>query len=137
MGERAGIEFNFQDIDKAPNTTLAHCLIELAPEDLKERVVEALYDAFFQHGRDVGDPEVLLALAADLDWQPAPTRAELTDPGLREQVEAQAQLAYRYGITGVPFFVIDQKYGFSGAQPPKTILDILNQVAEKGERRSA
>lgn len=131
MGARIGLIFNFEDIERAPNTTLAHCLIELAPDDLKDRIVDALYDAYFQFGRDVGDPEVLLAIAAESGWQPAPTQDALFDPGLRERVEAQVQSAYRSGISGVPFFVINQKYAFSGAQPPETILNILEQVVEQ------
>ena len=58
--------FNFKDIPKAPNTTLAHCLIALTPEPYQSEMIEAIYDAFFEHGQDVGDVEVLLALAAQV-----------------------------------------------------------------------
>jgi predicted DsbA family dithiol-disulfide isomerase len=130
MGARAGLTFNFGDIPKAPNTALAHVLIALTPEEKRGEMVEALYDAFFQHGQDVGDPDVLLELAARLGLDQDAVRHGLADPAVREQVEAEVQAAYRMGITGVPFFLIDQKYAFSGAQPPEVILEVLRRVAD-------
>jgi predicted DsbA family dithiol-disulfide isomerase len=133
MGQQAGIVFNFEDIPKAPNTTLAHCLIALAPEERQGDVIEAIYDAFFQYGRDVGDAETLLGIAAQLGLDGDTLREGLADPAVRQQVDAEVQAAYRLGISSVPFFVIDSKYAFSGAQPPEVILDILQQVTLRDE----
>lgn len=132
MGRQAGVIFNFETIPKAPNTTLAHCLISLTPEERQGEMVEAIYDAFFQGGRDVGDRETLLELGAELGLDPDLLRQGLADPAVREQVTAEVQAAYRLGISGVPFFVINHKYAFSGAQPPEAILNILQQVANEG-----
>lgn len=128
MGQQAGIVFNFEDIPKAPNTTLAHCLIMLTPEERQAEVIEVVYDAFFQYGRDVGDAETLLDIAAQLGLDADALRVRLADPVMWEQVDAEVQAAYRLGISSVPFFVINGKYAFSGAQPSEVILDILQQV---------
>ncbi len=131
MGQQVGLLFNFEQIDKAPNTALAHGLIALTPEEKQGEMIEALYDAFFQYGQDIGDLETLLGLAEQLglDGDRLPDR--LADAALKEQVEAEVQSAYRLGISAVPFFVINDKYAFSGAQPPERILEILLQVTNE------
>jgi predicted DsbA family dithiol-disulfide isomerase len=63
MGERVGLIFNFEKITKAPNTTLVHCLISLTPDGKVDMVIEDLYEAYFEHGQDIGDLEVLLRVA--------------------------------------------------------------------------
>lgn len=131
MGQLAGLIFNFEEIPKAPNTNLAHCLITLTPEEKHGEMIEAIYNAFFQYGQDVGDREILLDLAAGLGLDTAPLREGLADPAVREQVTAEVKAAYQLGISGVPFFVINDKYAFSGAQPPEVILDILQRIANK------
>lgn len=131
MGQRVGLAFNFEAITRAPNSTLAHCLIALTPEERQAEMVEAIYDAFFEHGQDVGDPEVLLGLAAGLGPDTDALRAGLSDPAVQDRVRAEVEAAYQLGISGVPFFVINDKYAFSGAQPPETMLNILQEVASR------
>ena len=131
MGLQAGIIFNFLDIPKAPNTALAHTLIALTPVERQADMVEALYDAFFQYGQDVGDLDTLLTLAEKLELDRESMRAGLVDPKVRAKVEAEVQDAYRMGIAGVPFFVINRKYAFSGAQPPEVILGVFKQISAK------
>lgn len=128
MGSKVGLTFNFQDIPKAPNTMLAHTLIELSPEEKQGEMVEAIYEAFFEHGRDVGDVETLFELASDVGLDVASIRERLSDPVVQKGVRAEVQKAYQMGITGVPFFVINNKYAFSGAQPPEVILNVLREV---------
>lgn len=130
MGEQLGLVFNFLDIPKRPNTLLAHCLIELTPVEMKSVMVDALYDAFFQHGRDIGSQDTLLEIAETLGLDHELAKDGLKDPAVRKNVEEEVNSAYQMGISGVPFFVMNNKYAFSGAQPPETILEILSQVAE-------
>lgn len=129
MGLQSGLIFNFTDIPKAPNTLLAHTLIALAPKDKQEALIEAIYDAFFEHGQDVGDRETLLKLAEAMGLNRDEIARGLTDTTIQAQVKAEAQQAQQLGVSGVPFFVINQKYAFSGAQPPETMTRILEQVA--------
>ncbi|MGH3360936.1 MAG: DsbA family oxidoreductase, partial [Nocardioides sp.] len=96
---------------------------------------EALFAAYFTDATNVADHAALrdVALAAGLDA----TRVEevLASDAFTDEVHADVEQAAQYGITGVPFFVVDQRYGVSGAQPA----DVLRQVLERawGERTPA
>ncbi len=131
MGEPLGMVFNMDKIRKAPNTTLSHCLIALAPEDARPAVIEDVYAAYFEHGQDIGDLETLIAIGVRHGMDPNALRSGLASQDLRTQVRNEAEQASALGISGVPFFVINGKYGFSGAQPPEVILNILQQVVQK------
>lgn len=128
-GAEVGLVFNFEQIEKAPNTTLSHRLIALTPPEQKEAVIEAVYAAYFEHGRDIGDLDELVSIAAACGLDAATIRAQLqTDDGLA-QVLAEAEWARAQGISGVPFFIVNGRYAFSGAQPPHLIRRVLEQAA--------
>jgi predicted DsbA family dithiol-disulfide isomerase len=127
-GKEVGLTFDFEAIGKAPNTSLSHQLIALAPEETRDAVIDAVYAAYFEHGRDIGDLDVLVAIAAEQGLEAEAMRAQLAAGAARDQVEAAVAEAQAMGITGVPFFVIDGRYAFSGAQPPAAIRRMLQQV---------
>lgn len=129
MGAKAGLTFNFEDIRRAPNTTLSHQLINLTPEVERPAMVDAVYAAYFENGRDIGDREVLLDIAVEQGLDRQATAANL-DAGVGlDIVAADLDFARENGISGVPFFVINNKYAFSGAQPPAMMRRVLQQVA--------
>jgi predicted DsbA family dithiol-disulfide isomerase len=113
------------------NTVDAHRLIHLAHaeggNDLQGRVKEALLEAYFTRARNVADHGVLreVAVAAGLDG----VRVDevLASREFEAEMRADVEQAQAYGATGVPFFVIDEKYGVSGAQPT----EVFTQVLEK------
>jgi predicted DsbA family dithiol-disulfide isomerase len=130
-GAEVGLVFNFEQIEKAPNTTLSHWLIALAPEEQKEAVIDAVYAAYFEHGRDIGNLDVLVDIAAECGLDAETIRQQLqSDAGL-DEVLAEAEWARQQGISGVPFFIIDGRYAFSGAQPPHMIRRVLDQVSSE------
>ncbi len=129
MGLAADLLFNFEQITKAPNTLRSHALINLAPAEVRDAVIEAVYAAYFEFGQDIGDLETLAAIGAGQGMERADLRARLAAGEGQAQAEADARWAAAHGVTGVPFFVIDGKYAFSGAQPPEAIQAILAQVA--------
>lgn len=132
-GEQVGLVFNFERIERAPNSMLSHRLIVLTPDDKKEAMIDAVYAAYFEHGRDIGDLETLVAIAAAQGLDAAETRAALAGEAGRDEVLADVQWARAQGIGGVPFFIIDGRYAFSGAQPPETIGRVLQQAAYEKE----
>jgi len=89
---------------------------------------EALLKAYFVDGGHVGRIEDLADLAADLGLDRADVVRSLTDNEHLAAVKADVAQAIAYGIQGVPFFVIDQKYGISGAQAPEAFLQALSQA---------
>ena len=131
MGERMGLTFNFEGITKAPNTTLSHCLISLTPDGKVDSVIEDIYAAYFEHGQDIGDIEVLLKIAERHQLDAPSLRVQMMEAETQARVQAEVEESYRLGISGVPFFVINHKYAFSGAQPPEVITNILKEVSEK------
>lgn len=129
-GANVGLTFNFEKIERAPNTLLSHRLIALTPDDDKAAMIEALYDAYFEHGRDIGDLDVLVSIAAQQGLEGDEIRARLLTDDAREQVIEEDELARSIGISGVPFFIVDKAYVLSGAQPPEVILRVLEQAGQ-------
>jgi predicted DsbA family dithiol-disulfide isomerase len=128
-GRRAGVEFNFEEAIRAPSED-AHRLILLAPDDKKAAVLDGLQRAYFTEGRNVAALETLTDVAAAAGMDRDDTRRRLeNDEGAAETAEA-IESAYRLGVTGVPFFVFDNRYALSGAQPPETILAAMRQTIQ-------
>jgi predicted DsbA family dithiol-disulfide isomerase len=131
MARDEGIELAFDRIVRTPNTFDAHRLIWLANQrGCQIEVVDALFRAYFQEGRDVGDRSVLAALAAEAGLDADEVRAFLaSDAGVAE-VEEEESVGRSLGIDGVPFFLFEGKYGVSGAQPAEVMVDVIRQVVE-------
>jgi predicted DsbA family dithiol-disulfide isomerase len=127
-GERVGLRFDFEAITRAPNTLLSHRLIALAPHDHQEAVIDAVYAAYFEQGRDIGDLDVLVDLASAVGLDRDALRALLLSDAAQEQVLADAAWAQGAGISGVPFFIVNDRYAWSGAQPPDAIVQMLKQI---------
>jgi predicted DsbA family dithiol-disulfide isomerase len=126
----AGLTFNL-DGQRTGNTRDAHRLIQLARQHgAQDAMVERLYRAYFTDGRSIFDVGSLSELAAEVDGLDADeVAATLSTDGFEEQVVADEQQAQELGVTGVPFFVIDLRYGLSGAQPPEVLLSVLERAA--------
>jgi predicted DsbA family dithiol-disulfide isomerase len=129
-GAEVGVNFDFARVEKMPNTLKSHQLISLTPEANKQQMVDALYRAYFEEGRDIGDVEVLLEIVEQTGLKKVNFAQRLqTKEGL-EQVEDDLAFASQIGITGVPFFIINDKYALTGAQPLSTIMQALEQIAQ-------
>ncbi|HCJ49885.1 MAG TPA: disulfide bond formation protein DsbA [Microbacterium sp.] len=130
----AGLGYRF-DILKHTNTVKAHELLHFAKEQgLQKETTERLMSAYFTEGRHVGRVDDLVALAGDVGLDAEATREALESGRYLEAVRADQAQAQAYGIQGVPFFVIDGKYGVSGAQPAAAFAQIARQVwAERSE----
>lgn len=130
-GEEEGIAFNFEAIKRTPNTLNSHRLIRFAEESTTtdaNAVVQALFNAYFLEGRDIGDGEVLgeIAAAAGLDRDGVAELLAGSD-GI-ERIRAEDSYARRSGITGVPCFVFNARYALPGAQPPEVLLRMFETV---------
>lgn len=132
-GQTCGIDFNFDKIAVTPDTVLAHQLIAIAPADKQAALVDALHEAHFEQGRNVGDPEVLEAIGREVGLDDA----TLTEArGMWESDDARRAIldvirqVQQAGITGVPFFIFGAALAASGAQPAETLLEAMNQARE-------
>ncbi len=123
-----GLDFRF-DIARSGNTFDAHRLLHLAAErgrqgELKER----LFAAYLSQGRPIGDHGTLLAVATEAGLDAAEVRDVLESERYAEAVRADEAEAAAVGISGVPFFVVDRKYGVSGAQPAELLRQVLDRA---------
>lgn len=118
-GKSEGIDFAFDRIQRTPNTTQAHRLIALAEE--QNTVVDALFRAYFEDARDIGDPAVLADIAAQCGVKGWPGRAPDVS-ALEDEVRAM-------GISAVPTFIFDRKSGISGAYPAETLAQAIRDAA--------
>ncbi|WP_225755726.1 DsbA family protein [Actinotalea sp. Marseille-Q4924] len=119
------------DFDAAQHTTTlrAHELLHLAAaHGLQGAMVERLFRAYFVEGRHVGRAEELTELAAEVGLDPDEVRAALADRRYADAVEQDFAQARAYGISGVPFYVLDGRYGVSGAQDAEVFAQALAQV---------
>lgn len=125
---KAGLEFNLEG-QRSGNTRDAHRLLHLAREsDVQDAVLERLYRAHFTEQRSIFDSESLASLAVEAGLDEDSVGATLQSAAYEEQVEADEEQARLLGITGVPFFVIDRRYGLSGAQPADVLIQVLDQA---------
>jgi predicted DsbA family dithiol-disulfide isomerase len=130
-----GLKYNL-DIARPGNTFDAHRLIHLAAtEGRQAEMKERLMAAYFVEGKPIGDRETLVELAAELAIDPDRARKALHSNEFATDVRAEEEEAGRLGISGVPFFVIDRRYGVSGAQPAELLARALDQAWS--EARSA
>jgi predicted DsbA family dithiol-disulfide isomerase len=123
-----GLEFHHADAPHA-RTVTAHRLLHLAAaEGRQAELKEALLAAYFSRGENVGDHAVLRSVAVGAGLDPARVDEVLTSDEYADAVRADIDQARAYGATGVPFCVVDQKYGVSGAQPTEVFEQLLERA---------
>jgi predicted DsbA family dithiol-disulfide isomerase len=128
IAAQSGLEYRF-DLLKHTNTVKAHELLHFAKDEGRQlELAERLMSAYFTEGRHLGREDELVALAVDAGLDADAAREALVSGRYLAAVRADQAQASAYGINGVPFFVIDGKYGVSGAQPAEAFAQIARQV---------
>lgn len=129
-GAEVGVEFNFDAIPKTPNTLNSHRLIYWAGRGgVQDRMVEILFRDFFVEGRYIGDLETLVAAGAEAGLDPDEVERKLKSDDDKERILSEEAAARRGGIESVPFFIFNQKYALSGAQPIQGFLDAFDKAS--------
>jgi predicted DsbA family dithiol-disulfide isomerase len=130
-GQAAGLELDIDGITLQPNTLAAHALLAFAQQqyglDAGHAVKERLLKAYFIENRFIGDVEVLVQIAIDAGLDGDAARAFVTDPEQLQNVAAADTRVREMGISGVPFFIFNQKVAVSGAQDPANLLAAMQQ----------
>lgn len=125
----SGIPLDFTKVTRMAATTRAHTLIRHAYARGTQRALKlALLEAYFLEGRDVGDPEVLVDIASRHGFDADEAAALVADADELRATRDEAQSMSARGIDGVPFFILDQRYAFSGAQPVDTMVKVIERV---------
>ena len=133
IARSVGLEYDF-DAVKHTNTLKAHQLLHHAKAHGRQlEAKERLLRAYFVEGRHLGRIDELAQLAAEIGLDPDGARQALHADRYLPAVRADQDRATRLGIRGVPFHVIDGRFGLSGAQRPETFLDALRRAVTERE----
>ncbi len=138
VGEMEGIAFDFSKMKYTMNTLSLHTLmLQADKEGFKSELKERFFKAYFEDAINLNLSENLEKIMGEFSWRPEKTQEILGDEALKQEVKKTIAFYQSMGVTGVPFFIFNKKYAFSGAQPPKVIVDtiqnILKEEAEKQE----
>lgn len=127
-----GLTFNFQQQAVSPNTRHAHRIIQWALQFGKQaNVKEAFMKAYFTDGIDLSKPENLASVSSSVGLNKNDVEALLqTSNGLAAVERAEKEMQ-QLGITGVPFYIIQNKYGLSGAQPTAVFMETIEEAAKQ------
>jgi predicted DsbA family dithiol-disulfide isomerase len=126
--EEVGIEYNF-DKTIIANSFNAHRLIQLAKtKNLGNAAEEALFKAHFTDGKNIDDKNALVEIGTEIGLDAEEMTRMLSSGAYTQEVREDEAAAQTIGINGVPFFVLNNKYGVSGAQSPEIFLSALQQA---------
>lgn len=123
-----GLDFQWEKL-RGGNSYDAHRLIHFARTlGLEEPLTQRLMTAWYSEGEAIGDQDTLVRLAVEAGLEADAVRALLASDDHGIDVRTDLALASQIGITSVPTFVLDQKYGVTGAQPVEVLLNSIRQV---------
>ena len=141
IADSAGVSLTYEgDANPAPpammwNTRECHKLLSFALEqagaEVQTKLKLALFEAHFNHRRDLSDRDTLLDIAASVGLHREAAKAALDDEALEARVIAEERQAWDLNISGVPAMIVEGKFMIPGAQAPETYVNALRRVAEK------
>ena len=132
--EAAGLKIDFAAIKRTPNTLDAHRLIHWAGiEGLQDRMSMALFAAYFDEGRDIGDVEVLADIADNLGMDAAVIGKLLKSDADEADIRARDARFREMGITGVPTFIVAGQHAVPGCQPADMWLKVIDELTTKAK----
>ena len=126
IGKESGVNFNFDKITIIPNTILSNTLLFLTPADKKQLMVDRLGELYFEQGANIGDIKVLLNVASELGV--SVTAEQLKNSTNQNEVIHQDTHGKELGITGVPFYIFNNKYALFGAQPVSAFKNVIQSI---------
>ena len=123
-GKGEGIAFAFDRMQRTPNTVAAHRLIALAQKQgVGQAVVDSLFKNYFENAEDIGDAAVLKRISVENQIKGWPE-------GMDDKEVAALEASMRgFGISAVPTFLFDRKFGVSGAHPPESLAEAIREAA--------
>lgn len=131
MAEEVGLRFTF-DKNVVANSFKAHRLIQLAKtKGLSDAAEEALFKAHFTEGKNIDDKKTLEDIALGIGLRSEEVNKFLNSDSFTKEVRQDEMQAQTFGIHGVPFFIFNDKYAVSGAQPSETFLEVMNKTWEE------
>ncbi|ETD91904.1 DsbA family oxidoreductase [Rhodobacter capsulatus] len=126
----AGVALNLPIITRMPNTLNAHRLLHWAGiEGAQTAVMSGLLRAYWRDGQDIGQPDILVTIAADAGLDAVLIRRLLATDADAETIRSRAAHARERGVTSVPTFILDNTHVITGAQPAKLWMQVIDEIA--------
>jgi predicted DsbA family dithiol-disulfide isomerase len=132
IGESIGLKFRYDLVTVMPNTLLAHRVGALLSPCRRAEWVDAVMTAYFEEGHDIGHLQVLLQLAERLGLDGGNIAQRLAAGDGLIDIEHDYDEAVRMGITGAPFFVINNETIISGAYPASGFVEVFEKIIMAG-----
>jgi len=130
-GKAVGIDYHFDNV-VLYNTMLAHRVLHYAKSiGQHHEAEERFFLAHFTEGKNLDDAQTLLELAEEMKWDKSAVQQIIDTDEYTHEVRMDMYEAQQLGISGVPFFLFNEKIGVSGAQDPSVFLEALREAAEK------
>ena len=128
-GKPVGIEFNYENIIKTPNTLNSHRILKWAEKENKqEEALELLFYSYFTEGRDIGNNEELVKIAKKLGLNPKKIEKNLVSDIDIKEIELE-EWSYRdLGIAGVPTYILEDNMIITGSQSSETFINVFNKI---------
>ena len=128
-GKLVGIEFNYENITKTPNTLNSHRILKWAEKENKqEEALELLFYSYFTEGRDIGNNEELVKIAKKLGLNPKKIEKNLVSDIDIKEIELE-EWSYRdLGIAGVPTYILEDNMIITGSQSSETFINVFNKI---------
>lgn len=135
MAKDVGLDFNLEDSVLA-NSFNAHRLIQMAKSrGLGDEIEETLFNAYFQESKNIDDIDVLVQTGTSIGMKAEEVKEMLSSNAFEYEVKQDEMEARNLGLSGVPFFVFDNKYGISGAQSEDAFLQTLERSWEEFKKK--
>lgn len=132
--EAVGLKIDFAGIKRTPNTLDAHRLIHWASiEDVQNDMTMALFRAYFEEGRDIGNHEVLADIADSLSMDGATVLRLLQSDSDREDIKTRDAQFRQMGISGVPTFIVAGQHAVPGCQPADLWVKVIDELGVEAE----
>jgi predicted DsbA family dithiol-disulfide isomerase len=133
MAKEVGLDYQMDTLILT-NTFDAHRLTMFAKQKgLMKEMTERILQAYFTESKHIGDHETLTELAVEVGLNREEAAEMLASDDMADVVRADEQTAKQYGVTGVPFFLINKKYALTGAQPTETFVQALKKVIAENQ----
>ncbi len=128
MAKEAGLDYQIDTLILT-NTFDAHSLTMFAKKKgLMQEMTERILRAYFTESKHIGDHQTLTELAVEIGLDREEVRNMLASDEMADAVRSDEQLARQYGVTAVPFFLINKKYALTGAQPIEVFVQALEKI---------
>jgi predicted DsbA family dithiol-disulfide isomerase len=128
IGKPLGIDFRFEAISKAFKTLPLHKILHQAYQDGNQNeIAESLFQAYFSQGIDLTDKNQLLEVLNSYNWDLNKLNEVLDNQVINQEIKAVFKQIYSLGISGVPFYIFNQKLALSGAQPSEVFVQAIQK----------